>query len=1437
MLSYGNALKSTTTDYKKLIELTGSLSLEQTKNVLIAKKLDTETVKNVLSSRNLTEAEVEATAATIAKATATTTATVATGSYTAALIANAKAMAMAMLTNPATYIFVLVAAIGAAVTAYKKFNPTIEEQRENLEKLSEEYKEATDKLKSLTDEQKENLKLIDELQKKKDNGTITLVEEDQLNKLKLQNELLEQQISLQQIIADEKKANLRDENRETFNNDFGGDLDEIHKNEFYSDGTYLSQFRNYKKLESKELVLLLKENEKRINDAIVNNDTETLQTLTEQKKVLVQELSNESADALSTLLGYKENIVAAMTDDGKFADDTDEQMYEAIESWEKDFYKYTNRSGEWNAIKIKTAIDENSLEDVQNKLSQQLKNGIVTTKDINLYSDLVDALSNTNLIIEEGQSPLSVYLQYLKGIGEAESEIGNAEIETLSFEEVLAGLEESHTLLESVTKEVSETKRVSIDSIQDIISKYPQLTALLSDYVEGKKTETDVINALSQEYSTDLDNYKQYILQKNGEDENFYNNIIENLSQDLINKAEAYGIDLESYKSYTEAKLKMDQLYEIKKAALERKRNKVQQLSEDAANREFDPENPLTKDDITLLKLRANLREEEMALEEYEKFLEEFDTSIEIQLPDFNKDLFKKSDGSGGGDDEKFEDSIDWNENTISNIESKIARLNEQIANTDGIDEKIELLNELKEAQKDLAKIKEGAVESYKEDYDDALDKLTPEQKKKYQALIESDGEIDIKDLGIENFEGKKGGAEEKLFNNIKAAHEFWKLYQQALTESESANQDVKDTEKLISDTDVLERSKERQEDFEAQLDTVNEKLNDSTLSTEERNDLLEQQYTLQKSINDELRIQAKYNEDDETVAKLDAEDKNNENKKNTEIYDNNKEDTLRKVEKNDNLITDVQNDIDAAGKGTVSQYEKIISLQASNIGYWVQQKKYAEDMRNANKDNVVLYQYWDNELQECENQINDMNNGIKEMRTAILNIPLQEVEEKLRSINKELNSQNRKLDEKTDLINAAIGIFDTEIDKQNLVKESLEDKIEILEKEQEIRKSNIAVQKAEWELEKARSNKTTKVFKEGVGFVFESDDKEVREAELNLEEATNERKIALLNQEVKDIDTTIKLLNRQKKEWEDITVLAERNALLSKGLTYDAEFRNRVLSGHIGLLETIKSEYGDVYSSVFDLEESKKPFEALQEELTDIGQLFSLNAISYNEALSRTKDVIRTYYPELLSVYDEQGISLEDVAKKQLASIGITEEGVEESTEESKKEIKKTNEEITQSYDQMLKDVTNVFSQLETLLKDFSDKASVLAKYIVDSFSAVSSAISNGVTDFNDGVLVDKDNDKSNKATNKGVTKTKYQKVDDETLDFYNIVADTVKAITPNVTTKSNTSVPTTITTNNKSTNITFGDIVVNEVKNTSDFAKTIVSSLTNVMKQELYK
>ena len=312
----------------------------------------------------------------------------------------------------------------------------------------------------------------------------------------------------------------------------------------------------------------------------------------------------------------------------------------------------------------------------------------------------------------------------------------------------------------------------------------------------------------------------------------------------------------------------------------------------------------------------------------------------------------------------------------------------------------------------------------------------------------------------------------------------------------------------------------------------------------------------------------------------------------------------------------------------------------------------------------------------------------------------------------------------------------------------------------------------------------------------------------------------------IKRVDDNIESLSKQKKQWEDIIPLMERAALITKAEAYDMEFKNKVLAGNVELLTTIRDRYGEIYTEIGELEETKKPYELLQEELTEISQLKSLNGISYDEALERTKSAITQYYPELLSIYEEQGISLDEVAKKQLEGVGVT----EETSEDNVKEVKKTNEEITQSYNDLLTNLTDVFIQLDDIMSDFAKKARDIATSVIGSVSAISSAISN--TGSIDGVLG------SNKLDNAYLNDSKYKRVDDKTLGAYNKIANNLKATTPTIVAPVPANVTPPITTNNtKSTNISFGDIVVNDVKNANDFAKTIVSALPSAMKQELYK
>ena len=88
-----------------------------------------------------------------------------------------------------------IAAVTAAYKAYRKENPTFED----LQKSSAELKQDVDDLSSSIETANERIK---ELQQLADNGTISLVEQDELDRLKDQNELLQAQLELKQALLD-----------------------------------------------------------------------------------------------------------------------------------------------------------------------------------------------------------------------------------------------------------------------------------------------------------------------------------------------------------------------------------------------------------------------------------------------------------------------------------------------------------------------------------------------------------------------------------------------------------------------------------------------------------------------------------------------------------------------------------------------------------------------------------------------------------------------------------------------------------------------------------------------------------------------------------------------------------------------------------------------------------------------------------------------------------------------------------------------------------------------------------------------------------------------------------------------------------------------------------------------------------------------------------
>ena len=253
--AYAQALKSTSTDVAELSKLTSLLTTEQTINALSSKGLTDQQVVQILMNKGIVKSEAEAIASKMVSSTANGIVTFSFKAYTAAIWENIKALIAWMASNPVGWIIGIGAAIGGAVIAYNLFDESIEEQKEKLKDLEEEYKATKNELESLRAELENNIKLIKELQDKKINGSITLVEEDQLEKLKFQNSLLSQQVKLQENLEKKAKAKLIKKNRETFNNEFGGSFTEGNEQNTNIHDKYGVVFAQTKLQDDKTLIL------------------------------------------------------------------------------------------------------------------------------------------------------------------------------------------------------------------------------------------------------------------------------------------------------------------------------------------------------------------------------------------------------------------------------------------------------------------------------------------------------------------------------------------------------------------------------------------------------------------------------------------------------------------------------------------------------------------------------------------------------------------------------------------------------------------------------------------------------------------------------------------------------------------------------------------------------------------------------------------------------------------------------------------------------------------------------------------------------------------------------------------------------------------------------------------------------------------------------
>lgn len=124
-----------------------------------------------------------------------------------------------------------------------------------------------------------------------------------------------------------------------------------------------------------------------------------------------------------------------------------------------------------------------------------------------------------------------------------------------SFSNAFAKVQSSADLLAKAEKEANENGSLTLNTVNSILKTYPELIDLTNDYINGVKTEKDMIEGLKQVYENDKNDYANVIFAKKLASMDFSENTVDNLVTMVNEMKDKYDIDTENFAHSADAKL------------------------------------------------------------------------------------------------------------------------------------------------------------------------------------------------------------------------------------------------------------------------------------------------------------------------------------------------------------------------------------------------------------------------------------------------------------------------------------------------------------------------------------------------------------------------------------------------------------------------------------------------------------------------------------------------------------------------------------------------------------------------------------------------------------------------------------------------------------------------------------------------------------------
>lgn len=448
-------------DMQRLLDLTQGLSQSQIRLILSTNTLTDAQKIAVLMNQNMSEAEATATLQAWNLSAAQQGATASTMTLSGVL----KGLYATMAANP---LILVGLAVTAGVTLWQKYKQSLEEVDKKAEESKQKFDELSSEIENLNSGLETTKKRIDELANK--DVSLTLVEQDELDRLRAQNDELEREIELKKYAAQMEGKRTATEAVSAINKKTESYI------EYYTaeDGNTYNAERHESRIEAIQRQIALAEQLKQEQDELIQKQKELEDSYRDASGVLNYEaLTKDSAydyynnqmDTLSSRIEYAEGKMADYYNDLSSLDDAlyddygniisgAEETADKLNSVYEAYLQY-GRGGKTVVQNLSDYFDSVDNQAVVQKLDDayaQYANGDISDATLKSMAEYAEVMDATGISAEGLTTHLKDLYEAKQNLADSTVDIGI--VEPVSYEESLSKVEGLSKGLKDILDEI-----------------------------------------------------------------------------------------------------------------------------------------------------------------------------------------------------------------------------------------------------------------------------------------------------------------------------------------------------------------------------------------------------------------------------------------------------------------------------------------------------------------------------------------------------------------------------------------------------------------------------------------------------------------------------------------------------------------------------------------------------------------------------------------------------------------------------------------------------------------------------------------------------------------------------------------------------------------------------------------------------------------------